>query len=170
MTPTSRVETITPQTAEDILAAKHPNRPVRQWKVDQYANDLAAGRWVLNGTAIGICAEHGGETDGRHRLLAIVKTRKPMTTFVVRGLTCEIQDTIDGAAARTPGNSFHHAGYGASNDVAAATRIAAALRCPSMPARLAMLMPSMATGIMMAISSSDTKANVTHSGMPKMRG
>ena len=44
--PDSRVETITPEMASAILSAKHPNRPVRKWKVDQYAADLAIYRRV----------------------------------------------------------------------------------------------------------------------------
>ena len=120
---TCNVELITPQVAEQILAANHPNRPTRDWKVRQIAKELTTGKYQLNGETVKLCATHGGAYDSKHRLLAIVLSGVPMLTFVVRGLSCDVQETVDLGAARSPGNILSLAGYKNPNDLAAAARI-----------------------------------------------
>jgi hypothetical protein len=62
----SSVEMITPQKAVEILDTKNfNNRPVSQFTVDRYAQEMKAGRWKLNGEPI-IFGKSGRLIDGQH--------------------------------------------------------------------------------------------------------
>lgn len=48
----SKVETITPQIAQEYLAMNERNRPIRNSRVIMYADAMLRGQWQLNGEAI----------------------------------------------------------------------------------------------------------------------
>lgn len=93
-------ELITPEIAEKYLGTNQGNRSLRQAKVDGYARDMTAGRWVFNGDAIRF-DYHGVLIDGQHRLWAVIESGVTMDTLVVRGLPTDTRDTVDVGATRT---------------------------------------------------------------------
>lgn len=93
------VMTITPQAAQEWTALNTRNRPVRYTKVAQYARDMKAGNWMLNGETVKIAAD-GTILDGQHRLMACISAGTAFETVVIRGLPPQAQDTIDTGMAR----------------------------------------------------------------------
>ena len=117
MTISVAIETITPEIAQQMLDLNDHNRVVSQGYVDQYYNDLMKDRWPVNGETVKIC-EDGRLLDGQHRLLAIVKAQKTVTTIVVRGLPLSAQDTIDIGRKRAVRDALSIGGYKNSTAVA----------------------------------------------------
>ena len=93
------VVTVTPDLAREWTGLNTRNRKVRYTKVAQYARDMRAGNWMLNGETIKIAAD-GTILDGQHRLYACIQAETPFETIVIRGLPLEAQDTIDTGMAR----------------------------------------------------------------------
>jgi len=91
--------TITPDLAREWTGLNTRNRPVRYTKVAQYARDMKAGNWMLNGETVKIAAD-GTILDGQHRLYACIQADIPFETVIIRGLPPEAQDTIDTGMAR----------------------------------------------------------------------
>ena len=81
------VETITPEIATEYLKANTKNYrgKLSRAKVIQYAEDMKAGRWELNGEAIEF-NEDGVLVNGQHRLAAIVYAKIPIQMAVIRGV------------------------------------------------------------------------------------
>jgi hypothetical protein len=93
------VMTITPAIAQEWASLNTRNRPVRYAKVAQFARDMAAGKWMLNGETVKIAVD-GTILDGQHRIYACIQAEVPFETVVIRGLPMEAQDTIDTGVAR----------------------------------------------------------------------
>ena len=106
MTISAAIEIITPAVAADILQRNTHNRKLSESFVDLYCEDIANGRWPINGEAIKI-AEDGTLLDGQHRLAAIVKANTNVTTLVVRGLPPETQSTMDIGRKRAVRDVLH---------------------------------------------------------------
>jgi hypothetical protein len=92
--PAVSMEVITPDYAELLLQGNENNRRVSEEVVKKYARDIASGDWKVNGDAIRI-AKSGQVLDGQHRLFAVIKAKRPMTSLIVRNLDPEVQTTID---------------------------------------------------------------------------
>ena len=97
--PVPGVMTITPDLAREWTGLNTRNRKVRYTKVAQYARDMRAGNWILNGETIKIAAD-GTILDGQHRLYACIQAETPFDSVVIRGLPLEAQDTIDTGMTR----------------------------------------------------------------------
>ena len=92
---------VTPEMAAKWLAADTENRPIRESRVQSYADQIRRGEWVYNGESI-IINDKNGITDGQHRLRAVVQAGLPIVTEVVTGVKHEeVFDTIDSAPGRT---------------------------------------------------------------------
>jgi len=121
------LETITPVEAQAILDGNVNNRNLNKRLVAHYSSQLEDGKWQVNGETIKI-DENGRLLDGQHRLTAIVKSNKPMTTYVVRGLKDESFKTIDCGKTRSPADFLKIAGQESNgvnlNVLAAAVKIA----------------------------------------------
>lgn len=92
-------ELITPQIAEDYLKKNVNNyRKIDKNRVDSYALDMAAGKWVKNGEAI-VFGKNGELQDGQHRLNAIIKSNTPVWIYVVRN--ADNTRTYDVGTSRT---------------------------------------------------------------------
>lgn len=82
----SRVEKITPDIARKYLLKRSPSqRKISPATVQRYVNDLTSGTWEMNGEPI-VFSKDGTLLNGNHRLTAIIKSGKPMTTLVVYGI------------------------------------------------------------------------------------
>lgn len=108
---TCNIEFITPDTAAKYLENNNSNRSLSKGKVAQYARDMAAGNWVLNGETI--CFFENGELkDGQHRLLAITLCGVGQWMIVVRGIS---KNAVihDRGRLRSAANVMELAGYDA---------------------------------------------------------
>lgn len=85
----TRVETITPEIAEEYLKRNKVNRIKNDRKVAQYAYDMKQGAWQLNGEAIRFDSE-GNLKDGQHRLYAIKKSGVPVCITVMRNVDPDV--------------------------------------------------------------------------------
>jgi hypothetical protein len=103
--PGVEIITVTPATAKEWLARNTHNRPIRDSKVADYARDMAAGNWALNGEAIKFGTD-GVLLDGQHRLHAIVAAGTAVPMLVVAGLANDTQNTMDAGAKRTTGDAL----------------------------------------------------------------
>lgn len=83
-----QVEKITPEKAAEYLKANTANprgTKLNMARVKQYAHDMKAGLWELNGEAIQF-GEDGTLKNGAHRLAAIITANVPVETVVIRGI------------------------------------------------------------------------------------
>lgn len=88
-----------PDLAAKWLTRNSHNRRVRHRKVDQYARDMAAGRWQFNADPIRFDTD-GVMLDGQHRCQAVVASGVTVRVLAVFNLAPEAQDTMDIGAAR----------------------------------------------------------------------
>jgi hypothetical protein len=103
------IETITPTKAKKMLELNTCNRKVRQLKVNEYANEMAQGRWKMTGQGL-IFLEDGSLGDGQHRLLAIVQSGATVKMPVARGAAMDAMAGIDTGAKRSIADymGLHH--------------------------------------------------------------
>jgi hypothetical protein len=100
ISPPARVIRWTPALAMQILDNNNDmNRSIRQARVEKYASDMRAGKWLMNGETIKFTKE-GKLLDGQHRLWAVVLAEVPIDMLVIEGLDKEAMVTIDTGAAR----------------------------------------------------------------------
>ena len=77
----SRVQTITPERASQLLAANTTNRPVSKAVVRSFAQAMRRGEWMV--THQGIAFDTRGVlVDGQHRLAAIIEADVPVELTV----------------------------------------------------------------------------------------
>lgn len=103
--PRTDVIMVTPAIAKEWLARNTHNRRMRTAKVNEFARDMQAGNWAMNGETIKFAAD-GVLLDGQHRLSAIVKAGVSVELLVVTGLDAATQHTMDVGAKRTTGDAF----------------------------------------------------------------
>jgi hydrogenase maturation factor len=94
------VRTITPEVATRLLETNTVNRVLRQWKIDQYARDMKAGKWKLTHQGMALSTE-GNILDGQHRLWAVVESGVTIECMVTTGFEREIAAYIDSGLGRT---------------------------------------------------------------------
>lgn len=119
---TSRILQIDPQTAKSILEERNQgNRPPKPNKVQQFASDMAAGRWGLTGDTIKFGTD-GRLLDGQNRLAASVRSGKSFITHTVFGIDPNLFGRMDIGKPRNAADVLHIAGYKYASTLAAAVR------------------------------------------------
>lgn len=103
--PRTDIIKVTPAIAKEWLTRNIHNRPMRASKVAEFARDIQAGDWAMNGETIKFDTE-GTLLDGQHRLSAIVKADTPTDLLVVTGLAAATQHTMDAGTKRTASDAF----------------------------------------------------------------
>lgn len=131
---TSRVETITPDIAKEMLGENTNNRKISHQQVELFARTMAQQAWKLNGEAIKF-GNTGRLLDGQHRLLACVESGVSFRTLVIRGLPEETQATMDAGKTRTMANVLELQGRG--NPALLATTASAVCVCEQVGLELA---------------------------------
>ena len=116
-----KTETIGPKEAEALLAANTRNRNILRGVVTQYAEDMAAGRWMLNGDTL-VIGTDGTLLNGQHRLHAVIKSNTKQQFIVVRGVAPESFVTIDQGAKRSAGQILGLLGHPSAHRLAAICR------------------------------------------------
>lgn len=101
----TRIETITPEKAQEYLQKNKNNRVLRQKHVEFLAGEIRNGNWVTTHQGIAF-SDTGDLIDGQHRLAAITKAGVPAQMLVTSGVTAngksfKAQDIIDRGALRS---------------------------------------------------------------------
>lgn len=115
-------EVITPELAAKWLSANKSNRPLRNRLVSKYARDITEDRWQYNGESIKFNRK-GELIDGQHRLSAVVKAHKPITSIVLVDVDNDCFHTIDTGRSRNVADILYIAGERDQNNLAAALRL-----------------------------------------------
>lgn len=85
-----RVETVTPELAAHYLKRNVDNyRKISKTKVAQYAAEMTAGKWQLNGEGI-MFDEEGKLKNGQHRLAAVIAAGIPVKMTIVTGVDNDV--------------------------------------------------------------------------------
>src|SRR5262245_36541087 len=113
-----KVMTVSPDLAErwlkrhkalvDLDPTKR-DRLVRPSKVAEYARDMEAERWDVNGETLKMSSE-GRILDGHHRLHACLKAKTAFRTGVVTNVPDEAFKSIDIGKVRSAGDLYQIAG------------------------------------------------------------
>lgn len=124
----TEVVTITPAMAEKWLKrTTFKNRNVSPAAVTRYVDDIAKGKWMLNGESI-VLDDNGNVIDGQHRLHAVIKAKTPIQSVVVQGVDPATFSTLDIGKRRGQGDVLSIAGYQNANILAAGLRLIHAYR------------------------------------------
>lgn len=118
----SKIEIITPEMAEKLMADNNGNRKISKAAVNTLASAITRGEWKLNGTPV-VISKEGRVLDGQHRLMAIINSKEPISTFVVRGVSEDVFDTLDIGRKRTIADTLYIIGEKDVNVLAATIKI-----------------------------------------------
>lgn len=92
--PVCRLELMTPELVDEIIALNTHNRKVKPQHRAYLAGEFMAGRYVITNNAFGLCPTF--TTDGGHRAHGLRDAGyPPVYAFVARNLTPEAQKVID---------------------------------------------------------------------------
>jgi len=102
---TFRVEIVqmTPERAERLLDANVRNRSLKVDRQKNYAGQMKAGQWLVDGNPIRVDRD-GVLLDGQHRLRGIVESGTTQTVILITGLEPQAMNSIDTGASRTLGD------------------------------------------------------------------
>jgi hypothetical protein len=101
---------VNPEMAQDLLTHYNPkNRPIRKIRVDAYARDMRAGKWLVNGETVKF-DWNGNLADGQHRLLAIVQSGVTVPLTIVTGVDPDAWGTVDAGVAKTAADMLANKG------------------------------------------------------------
>jgi hypothetical protein len=120
--PKTKVITLTPKMASELLEGNHSNRPMRHRYVSKLAAAMKRGEWELNGDAIRV-STNGTLLDGQHRCAAVVESGVTVPSIIVTGLSDEVFATIDRGLGRTTSDSLAIRGMANSTVLAAMSRL-----------------------------------------------
>lgn len=121
----SEVSTLTPGLAAELLRRNPDNRMIRAAKLDQYTQDMRAGRWTFNGEPF-IISQDGLLNDGQHRSLSLIEANITIPALFVFGLPRETRTTVDQGSARTASDYMGMDGVENATTIASAGRLVVA--------------------------------------------
>jgi len=113
---------ITPQMAKNMLTRNKNNRNLSMRTVENYAKDMRAGHWQVNGESIKI-GKDGSLLDGQHRLSAVIKSGIPVPLVLIEDIDNDSFFTIDTGKKRTAGQIAQISGEKNGNRVAGIARM-----------------------------------------------
>ena len=117
----SRVQTITPARAAELLAANSTNRPVSKAVVRGFAEAMRRGEWMV--THQGIAFDTRGVlVDGQHRLAAIIEADRPVELTVFTEVGEGTFDVLDIGKRRSAADVLAIEGEKSSTMLAAMVR------------------------------------------------
>ena len=99
-------EVITPEVAKSLMENHPLNRRPKQRIIDLYAAEIAAGKWKTETAEPIKIGTDGSLLDGQHRLLAIIKSKIPLTLYVARNIPLESFDVLDTGTVRNASDVF----------------------------------------------------------------
>lgn len=116
----AKLERITPETAAEMLKLNKNNRPASPTLVKFLTREIKEGRWQINGDTITFADDR--LVDGQHRLMAVIESGMPISTFVVRGVASESFLTKDSGRKRSSSDALAIIGINYPHSVAAAIK------------------------------------------------
>ncbi len=120
---TTTVETITPDDATAYLERNRlNNRHVNDRRITDYAREMKAGQWRLNGEPI-IFDWDDELLNGQHRLYAIIEANIPVRIVVVRGVDPATFYTMDQGKVRSGRDVLQGEGRGHPDTLSSVLRI-----------------------------------------------
>lgn len=112
---------VTPELALEWLTTTNIQRKVSLPTVSMYMQDMVAGRWSDDSTAI--CFNKAGElVNGQHRLTAVFECGCTIRFLVMFGVSDDAILRMDSGRPRTAADQMHIHGLKNANDVAAIIR------------------------------------------------
>jgi hypothetical protein len=118
----SLVATVTPEMAAQALGNNPDNRAWRAPLLSKLTDDIAGGRWQLNGEPI-IFSNEGTLNDGQHRLQAVVNADKSIEAWMTFGVPRQSRTSVDSGRARSTGDILSMEGIAYANAVAAVGKL-----------------------------------------------
>ena len=98
---TTRIETITPEVANEYLHSNvRCNRSVHSKVVSKYARDMKSGNFRITHQGIAFDSD-GMLIDGQHRLMACVSSGTPFMSLVTRNIPKDVMVFVDRGASRS---------------------------------------------------------------------
>lgn len=97
---------VTPDVAKRLLGVNYEKqRNIQPGRVDQYARDMASGKWNPQASKTIQVSSDGKVVDGQHRLRGVIKSGVPIPMKVEfgGGSAAELFDYIDNTLARSAG-------------------------------------------------------------------
>jgi hypothetical protein len=107
---TARLCLIHPLDAEQMMKRNVNNRKIRVLYVGRLAREILSGGWIPISNGIGFDIE-GNLVDGQHRLLACIKSQKPIWVIVVTGLPSKAMEHSDRGIGKTLPDVLTRTGY-----------------------------------------------------------
>jgi hypothetical protein len=117
----SRVQTITPAKAAEMLEANTTNRPLSRPVVKAFAEAMARGDWMVTHQGIAFDA-NGVLVDGQHRLAAVIEADIPVEMTVFTDVDENTFDVLDTGKRRTAADVLAIDGERSSGTLAAMVR------------------------------------------------
>lgn len=99
------IEEITPERAQEYLKKNKGNRHLAPATVDDYAQQMSSGRWLLTPEPIEL-APNGAIINGQHRLHAVVKSGVPVRFTVARNVDPKVFAVIDQGRKRNAADLY----------------------------------------------------------------
>ena len=118
----ARVYTISPQLAEHIIThLNRSNRRPSSEKINEYVDAMKDKLWPVTGASL-VFSKLGYLIDGQHRLLACMRSGKPLTTFVVFNIPDGSFAMMDLGRKRSNRDMFYTSNVRNSSAACSATR------------------------------------------------
>ncbi len=110
---------VTPTIAKQYLESNVSNRRIKTPVLLQYANDMANGKWKEDTGELIKVSKSGIILDGQHRLMAVVKSNKPINFHLAINLNDDVFDVLDTGSARNATDTFKVKGIKQENVIPA---------------------------------------------------
>lgn len=125
-TVTSEVIHVTAELARSYLDTSTVNRKTKEKSVRNYASDMVAGNWRLNGESV-IFNQDGALIQGHHRMKAVIMAAKmneaiTVPMLIVRGVEPRAFDTLDRGARRSISDVLYIRGESYNTNLATGLR------------------------------------------------
>lgn len=116
--PTFEVIDLTPELAARFLAEQSPNRRQKEMKIQQFARDMTAGRWLFTAEPVKFGID-GRMVDGQNRCAAVVRSGATIQVVKANGLSPDAQAVMDSGTPRSMRDALTFAGHSSTKDLAA---------------------------------------------------
>jgi hypothetical protein len=121
MKPRAEFKLVTPKIAQQLLDKNKKNRPVNNDNLTTIISEMNKSRFKITGESIKI-SKTDVLLDGQHRLLAILKTQKPVELLIVSGLDDDAFKFMDTGRSRQASDVLAIDGISNSKKIASITK------------------------------------------------
>lgn len=101
----SRIQTITPAKAAEMLEANTANRPLSKSVITGFADAMKRGDWKVTHQGIAIDT-NGVLVDGQHRLAAVIEAEMPIDLTVFTDVPADTFDVLDTGKRRNAADAL----------------------------------------------------------------